>query len=100
MARLDRPAVCLRALDGAQGRQSQRPVAARGSAIRRLEEGVDALRELAEPRPDLIMLPRDIASYIRGFRYFIGRPEQRAIDQFRRYLEQPKADIGIVISRR
>jgi chorismate dehydratase len=52
-----------------------------------LEEGVDALCERAEPRQDLAMLPRDIATYIRGFRYFIGRLEQRAIDQFRRYLQ-------------
>ena len=53
-----------------------------------LEEGVDALCELAEPRQDLVMLPRDIATYIQGFRYFIGRSEQQAIDQFRRYLQQ------------
>jgi chorismate dehydratase len=53
-----------------------------------LEEGVDSLCEVAEPRQDLVMLPRDIATYIQGFRYFIGRSEQRAIDQFRRYLQQ------------
>jgi chorismate dehydratase len=53
-----------------------------------LEEGVDALCQVAEPRQDLVMLPRDIAAYIQGFRYFIGRAEQRAIDRFRRYLEQ------------
>ena len=53
-----------------------------------LEEGVDALCELAEPRQDLVMLPRDIATYIQGFRYFIGRSEQQAIDRFRRYLQQ------------
>jgi chorismate dehydratase len=53
-----------------------------------LEEGVDALCELAEPRPDLVMLPREIATYIQGFRYFIGRSEQQAIDRFRRYLQQ------------
>ena len=29
-----------------------------------LEEGVDALCERAEPRQDLVMLPRDIATYI------------------------------------
>jgi chorismate dehydratase len=52
-----------------------------------LEEGVDTLCEVAEPRQDLVMLPRDIAGYIRGFRYFIGRPEQRGMDQFRRYLQ-------------
>jgi chorismate dehydratase len=53
-----------------------------------LEEGVDALCELSGPRQDLFMLPRDIATYIRGFRYFIGRSEQQAIDQFQRYLQQ------------
>jgi chorismate dehydratase len=53
-----------------------------------LEEGVDALCERAEPRQDLAMLPRDIARYIRGFRYFMGRSEQRAIDQFRGYWQQ------------
>jgi chorismate dehydratase len=53
-----------------------------------LEEGVDALCQLATPRPDLLMLPRDIVPYIQGFRYYIGRSEQRAIDQFQRYLQQ------------
>src|SRR5712691_4631737 len=36
MARLDRAAVCLRALDGAQGNSSQRQGAARGDAVRRI----------------------------------------------------------------
>jgi chorismate dehydratase len=53
-----------------------------------LEEGVDALCEVAEPRQDLAMLPRDVAGYVRGFRYFIGRLEQRGIDQFQRYLKK------------
>ena len=53
-----------------------------------LEDGVDALCELARPREDLLMLPRDIATYIQGFRYYIGRAEQQAIDQFQRYLQQ------------
>ena len=53
-----------------------------------LEDGVDALCQLAEPREDLLMLPRDIATYIQGFRYYIGRAEQQAIDLFRRYLQQ------------
>src|SRR5262245_15345712 len=53
-----------------------------------LDEGVDALCEVAEPRQDLVMLPRDIATYIQGFRYFIGRSEQQAIDRFRRHLQQ------------
>jgi chorismate dehydratase len=52
-----------------------------------LEEGVDALCQLSDPRPDLLMLPRDIATYIQGFRYYIGRAEQRAIEQFQGYLQ-------------
>jgi chorismate dehydratase len=53
-----------------------------------LEEGVDALFHLAEPRDDLLMLPRDIVKYIQGFRYYIGLAEQRAIEQFQQYLQQ------------
>jgi predicted solute-binding protein len=53
-----------------------------------LEDGVDALYQLAQPRQDLLMLPRDIVQYIQGFRYYIGRSEQRAMDQFQRYLQQ------------
>jgi chorismate dehydratase len=53
-----------------------------------LEEGVDALCQLSNPRADVLMLPRDIVQYIQGFRYFIGRSEQQAIDQFQRYLQQ------------
>jgi chorismate dehydratase len=53
-----------------------------------LEDGVDALCQLAQPRQDLFMLPRDIVQYIQGFRYYIGRSEQRAMDQFQRYLQQ------------
>lgn len=53
-----------------------------------LEDGVDALCQLARPREDLLMLPREIATYIQGFRYYIGRSEQQAIDLFQRYLQQ------------
>jgi chorismate dehydratase len=53
-----------------------------------LEEGVDALFHLAEPREDLLMFPRDIVKYIQGFRYYIRMAEQQAIDQFRHYLQQ------------
>jgi chorismate dehydratase len=53
-----------------------------------LEEGVDALYHLAKPREDLLMLPRDIVKYIQGLRYYIGMSEQRAIDLFKRYLQQ------------
>jgi len=53
-----------------------------------LEEGVEALYRVTEPREDLLMLPRDIARYIRGFRYYMGMSEQTAIDQFRHYLSR------------
>jgi len=53
-----------------------------------LEDGAEALYQVAEPREDLLMLPRDIVRYIQGFRYYIGQSEQQAIDQFQRYLQQ------------
>jgi len=53
-----------------------------------LEEGVNALYGLADPREDLLMLPRDIVTYVQGLRYYIGHAEQRAIEQFLDYLHQ------------
>jgi chorismate dehydratase len=53
-----------------------------------LEEGVNALYGLAQPREDLLMLPRDIVASIQGLRYHIGHAEQMAINQFRHYLAQ------------
>jgi len=53
-----------------------------------LEVGVDALYGISEPREELLMLPRDIAKHIRGFRYYIGTSEQKALDQFRHYLQE------------
>ena len=51
-----------------------------------LEVGVEVLYGISEPREDLLMLPRDIARYIRNFRYYIGTSEQQALDLFRHYL--------------
>ena len=53
-----------------------------------LEDGVDALYHLNEPREDLLMLPRHVVEYIQGLRYYVGMAEQRAIDRFREYLTQ------------
>jgi chorismate dehydratase len=53
-----------------------------------LEEGVDALCEVAEPRQELLMLPRDIVQYVQGLRYYMGRSEQQAVELFRHYLHQ------------
>ena len=52
-----------------------------------LEEGVDGLYHLNEPRDDLLMLPRDVVEYVQGIRYYVGRSEQQAITRFREYLE-------------
>jgi chorismate dehydratase len=56
-----------------------------------LDDGVDAMFRIPEARDDLLMLPRDVTRYIRGFRYFIGAREQRAIDLFQQYLQQLEA---------
>jgi chorismate dehydratase len=53
-----------------------------------LEEGVNALYRLSDPREDLLMLPREIVAYVQGLRYYIGSSEQKAIDRFRQYLHQ------------
>lgn len=53
-----------------------------------LDDGMYALYHQSDPQNDLLMRPRDIVRYIDGLRYFIGMSEQKAIDQFRTYLEQ------------
>jgi predicted solute-binding protein len=53
-----------------------------------MEDGMYALYHQAEPRNDLLMRPRDIVAYLDGLRYFIGMSEQKAIDQFRTYVDQ------------
>jgi chorismate dehydratase len=53
-----------------------------------MEDGVDALYHISEPREELRMLPRDILEYIRGFRYFMGLSEYKGMDLFQQYLTQ------------
>jgi chorismate dehydratase len=53
-----------------------------------LEDGVDGLYHLSEPRDDLLMLAKDIMAHIQGIRYFVGVSEQKSIDLFRGYLAQ------------
>jgi chorismate dehydratase len=53
-----------------------------------MEDGMDALYHQSDPRNDLRMRPRDMVEYLDGLRYFIGMSEQKAIDQFRQYLDQ------------
>ena len=53
-----------------------------------LEEGVDSLFHLSEPRENLLMLARDVVEYIIGYRYFVGLSEQKSMDLFRSYRDQ------------
>ena len=53
-----------------------------------LEEGVDSLFHLSEPRENLLMLARDVMEYIIGYRYFVGLSEQKSIDLFRAYRDR------------
>jgi len=53
-----------------------------------MQDWADGLFRLSASRDDLFMHPRDILEYTQGIRYFIGVPEQRAIDRFRQYLDQ------------
>ena len=58
-----------------------------------LEVGVDAIYRIAEPRDDLLLLPRYIARYIRQFRYYLKTTEQQALERFQGYLQQLTAPI-------
>ncbi|MBI3326583.1 MAG: menaquinone biosynthesis protein [Nitrospinae bacterium] len=55
-----------------------------------LQDWADGLFHFSDSRDDLLMHPRDMLEYTQGIRYFLGVPEQRAIDLFRRHLEQLK----------
>jgi chorismate dehydratase len=56
-----------------------------------LQDWADGIFRSSDSRDDLPMHPRDRLEYTQGIRYFIGVPEQRAIDRFQQYLEQLKA---------
>ncbi len=51
-----------------------------------LEDGVDSLFHLSEPKDHLLMLARDIVDYIIGYRYFVGLSERKSIELFKEYL--------------
>jgi len=53
-----------------------------------LEEGVDALFHLTEPRANLLMLAKDVVEYIQGYRYYMGLSEYKSVELFRGYLAQ------------
>ncbi len=51
-----------------------------------LEDGVDSLFHLSEPKDHLLMMARDIVDYIIGYRYFVGLSERKSIELFKEYL--------------
>ena len=53
-----------------------------------LEDGVDSLFHLSEPKDHLLMMARDIVDYIIGYRYFVGHSERKSIDLFKGYLAE------------
>jgi chorismate dehydratase len=53
-----------------------------------LEDGVDTLYHISEPRENLLMLPRDVVEYVQGIRYYLGMSEQKSMRIFREYLDQ------------
>ncbi len=53
-----------------------------------LEDGVDNLYHIAEPRENLLMLPRDVVEYVQGIRFYLGMTEQKSMRIFREYVEQ------------
>ena len=53
-----------------------------------LEDGVDSLFHLSEPKDHLLMMARDIVDYIIGYRYFVGLSERKSIELFKEYLDK------------
>jgi len=50
------------------------------------EDWLDNLYRMSGPRDDLLMLPKDVLEHIQSLRYYMGVPEQKAIDQFNEHL--------------
>src|SRR5215510_6470174 len=53
-----------------------------------MQDWADGLFHPRSSRDDVLMHPRDILEYTQGIRYFLGVPEQRAIERFQHYLNQ------------
>ncbi|MBO20000.1 MAG: hypothetical protein FI717_03525 [SAR202 cluster bacterium] len=56
-----------------------------------LEDGVDSLYHLSEPKDHLLMMAKDITEYIMGYRYFVGHSERKSIELFKEYLDELSA---------
>ncbi len=51
------------------------------------EDWLDNLYRMSGPRDDLLMLPKDVLEHVQSLRFYMGVPEQKAIDLFNRHLE-------------
>lgn len=58
------------------------------------EDWLDNLYRMSGPRDDLLMLPKDVLEHIQSLRYFMGVPEQKAIDLFYEHLNTLDSDHG------
>ena len=47
------------------------------------EDWMNNLYKSTGPRTDLLMLPREVLEYVQGMRFYMGVPEERAIESFR-----------------
>jgi hypothetical protein len=50
------------------------------------EDWMNNLYKSTGPRTDLLMLPREVLEYVQGMRFFMGVPEERAVEAFREKL--------------
>ena len=52
------------------------------------EDWMNNLYKDTGPRNDVLMLPREVLEYVQGLRFFMGVPEQRAVEAFEEKLAQ------------
>ena len=57
-----------------------------------LQDWADGLFHLSETRDNLRMHPQDMLAYTQGIRYFMGVPEQKALELFLQHLEKLQPD--------
>jgi chorismate dehydratase len=74
-----------------QGIDSQQLAVLEDTLYVGLEDGVDNLYHISEPRENLLMLPRDVVEYVQGIRFYLGMTEQKSMRIFREYVEQLNA---------
>ena len=51
------------------------------------EDWLNNLYRMPGPRDDLLMLPKDVLEHIQSLRFYLGVPEQKAIELFTEYLK-------------